>query len=324
MYLVFDTNAARDYVRGLKSQEEIKAHATATAKKLKEKGIKFLVSPIVMTELLYHITDPDDKDYKIARKAIITSFLTYKAQAFFEENTTIPPPDQLIAHDFFGVNNDSIETMFSDILGVCNQIAAVGLNVDPTLDEDILESVKEYVENVEENMVNNIKGHIIPKAKEEAESIGVKFTEYIETEEAAYIFIYIILKPVLEALDAEGKLPEKYKAQSFSNQEEEEEIEWEKEIKKLCKKIIQRYPAYITLFKALITKVHDNGNGNGNGMHEKIKNYIWDLLLLFNPSVTINGEEVLFVTSDKAMLKAAKECTPNVINFNDFESKYLQ
>lgn len=52
--IIFDTNAARDFVSGVKI-EELEQYAKDAAAEFDKKGVKLWVSPIVIQELLYHL-----------------------------------------------------------------------------------------------------------------------------------------------------------------------------------------------------------------------------------------------------------------------------
>ena len=67
--IIFDTNAARDFVEGI-GLEELEQYAEHTAERFDEKELRLFVSPIVIQELLYHLVDHTDRDFSVSFKAV--------------------------------------------------------------------------------------------------------------------------------------------------------------------------------------------------------------------------------------------------------------
>lgn len=60
--IIFDTNAARDFVEGI-GLEELEQYAEHTVERFDERELRLFVSPIVIQELLYHLVDQSDRDF---------------------------------------------------------------------------------------------------------------------------------------------------------------------------------------------------------------------------------------------------------------------
>ena len=85
------------------------------------------------------------------------------------------------------------------------------------------------------------------------------------------------------------------------------------------KEIIRRYPAFLKLLKEVVRRIHQSKNHISD---EKLKNYVWDISLMFHVNDhTVNHEPFRFVTSDKTMLLAsgAFHDTNNVMNYQEFK-----
>ena len=74
--IIFDTNAARDFVTGVKL-EELAAFAKNMSELYTTKGLRLMISPIVIMELLCHLSDTKDKDFSVSFKAIKAMMLTH-------------------------------------------------------------------------------------------------------------------------------------------------------------------------------------------------------------------------------------------------------
>src|SRR5690606_35375463 len=90
-----------------------------------------------------------------------------------------------------------------------------------------------------------------------------------------------------------------------------------------CIEVSKRYPAFLSLFKEVINRIKQS---NGEITSEKLKNYFWDIHLMFNVSNhLLNGEPVLFVTSDKAMVSSVRksQLNINILTYPEFKNLYL-
>lgn len=87
------------------------------------------------------------------------------------------------------------------------------------------------------------------------------------------------------------------------------------------KEVIRRYPAFISLAKEVIKRIHLNKNMSDDKLH----NYIWDINLMFHINDhTICREPLIFITSDKAMLLVSGvfHDTENVLKYDEFKHKF--
>ncbi|EOR29449.1 hypothetical protein, partial [Elizabethkingia meningoseptica] len=122
MYIIFDTNAAREYVEKI-DHDQIDNFTTINAKKLDEQNIKLLLSPIVMMELLYHISDKQDQHFNISYKALKAIFLTYEKQKITQPDSYMAAPENIIANELFQMEITNREEMYSRIMYTCKQVA---------------------------------------------------------------------------------------------------------------------------------------------------------------------------------------------------------
>ena len=123
----------------------------------------------------------------------------------------------------------------------------------------------------------------------------------------------------------EGKVPDyryflyPYAPQVLSNVKQG--IKFVHQMEENNKEVIRRYPAFISLAKEVIKRIHLNKNMSDDKLH----NYIWDINLMFHINDhTICHEPLIFITSDKAMLLASGvfHDTENVLKYDEFKHKF--
>ena len=98
MNIIFDTNAARDFVAGVKL-EGLEQYAKDVSSLFEKKGLKLWVSPIVVQELLYHLVDKQDKDFTVSYKAIKALMLVQEFQRKDGRYEMISPSELLIVNE---------------------------------------------------------------------------------------------------------------------------------------------------------------------------------------------------------------------------------
>ncbi|MDD3038815.1 hypothetical protein [Bacteroides sp.] len=332
MKVIFDTNASRRYIARI-DHNEIDNHARINAVKMKDNNIELLINPIVVMELMYHLLDKNDKDYYVSYNTIKALVLTMECQCNSKKMPLMSVAECIIARDLFNQRIEEREQMYFNIMSAASYIAHGKIdNIEDFISTDCV-TIKEYIDNVENTFVEQIKAilEMVRKNNYPGDFNGFMASDLVTTLLAIYI-----IRTTYNLLLNENKINsqirqllqyfESNQASSFEDFQmllsaHPEFIIVFKELLKHAQIISDKYPSFITLFKQVIIKVN-------NGMSEnKIKNYIWDILLMFNVTdLTIDNDPVIFVTSDKAMLEAAKISHNNlsIITFEDFSKKYLQ
>uniref|UniRef100_UPI00356A866F hypothetical protein n=1 Tax=Bacteroides xylanisolvens TaxID=371601 RepID=UPI00356A866F len=306
MKVIFDTNAAREYITKV-PHTDIENYARTNAEKMKKGNINLLVNPIVVMELMYHLLDKNDKDYYISYNTIKALVLTMEYQYKNEKLPMMAVAECIIARDLFNLQIEEREKMYSNLMSGASYIVDKGID---NMDDFISANgtvIKEYVDSVESSFVEQTK--IISKIP------SVYFSEN-------FLAMYII-RTTYNLLIAEGKMDSQTKMflQNILKPNSSTASTILQQIENNAQRIATKYPSFIALFKQVIIKV------KGGMSDEKIKNYIWDILLMFNiTNLTIDKEPVIFITSDKAMLEAANISQKNlsIMTFKELKDKYLQ
>ncbi|UVQ25945.1 hypothetical protein [Bacteroides thetaiotaomicron] len=306
MKVIFDTNAAREYITKV-PHTDIENYARTNAEKMKKGNINLLVNPIVIVELMYHLLDKNDKDYYISYNTIKALVLTMEYQYKNEKLPMMAVAECIIARDLFNLQIEEREKMYSNLMSGASYIVDKGIDNMGDFISANGTVIKEYVDSVESSFVEQAK--IISKIP------SVHFSEN-------FLAMYII-RTTYNLLMDEGKMDSQIKMflQNILNPNSSTASTILQQITNDAQKIATKYPSFIALFKQVIIKV------KGGMSDEKIKNYIWDILLMFNiTNLTIDKEPVIFVTSDKAMLEAANISQMNlfIMTFKELKDKYLQ
>lgn len=332
MKVIFDTNAAREYITKV-PHTDIENYARTNAEKMKKGNINLLVNPIVVMELMYHLLDKNDKDYYISYNTIKALVLTMKYQYESDLFPMMAVAECIIARDLFNKRIEEREKMYSNLMSGASYIVDKGINdIDNFIFTDGV-TIKEYVDNVENSFVEQTKMLAKFYTNQPNTNIG-NFTKTNNYKQALAMYIirttYNLLinenkidpktKQLIHFLSANGQFANFQELISFLHSQPDFVILFKKMMKH-SQIIIEKYPSFIALFEQVMIKVQ-------NGMSdEKIKNYIWDILLMFNVTdLTIDKEPVIFVTSDKAMLEAANISHKNlsIMTFKELKEKYLQ
>lgn len=306
MYVIFDNNAARDYVAGIPF-DTIPEFAKENVEKLKKNDIKMLVSPIVIMELLYHVDDPKNVSFSIAKKAIKALILTFQNQNL-DKNFILATWELLIANDVFNQKIQGREDMYSSIMHCAELIAKNTFDYIPKLDTSEGGTIKDYIDSIENGFVEQVNDFVV-------KSINL----FANPEVTDKILVSYIIRTPISLLINEKKIspfPDPINSTS------EEKIEMAKNYYKWIEIVKNRYPSFLLLFKEIIKRIQMS---NGQMSIEKMKNYIWDIALMFNVSdYTLKGEKVVFVTSDKAMLLSVKNENIDIYTYPEFKEKFLK
>lgn len=327
MKIIFDTNAAREYIARV-PYTNIEEYAKTNAKKMKNNGIDLLVNPIVIMELMYHLLDKNDKDYYVSYNTIKALVLTMECQYKNASYPMMAVAECIIARDLFDERIEKREEMYSNLMSGASHIAHKSIDdINDFVSTDGT-VIKEYIDSVESSFVDQTKMLI---KKLSVNFPNIKFEDILKSDHLEQSLAMYIIRTTYGLLINEDKIDPKLKIflQAITNAQmpmslylhEVEIEELFKKIQKHAQTIAKKYPSFIALFKQVLIKI------KGGMSNENIKNYIWDILLMFNvTNLTMNKESVVFVTTDKAMLEAADISHKNlyIMTFKELKEKYLQ
>lgn len=320
--IIFDTNAARDFVSGVKV-EGLEQYAKTIANAYNAKGLKLWVSPLVIQELLYHLVDESDRDFSVSFKAIKAMMLVQELQRNDGVHEIMSPSELLIANEIYNMRSESRELMYSQLMSLAKMIAQGGIDSIPDLSTIDGGTVKTYVDDIENGFAKQIR-QVCESVEEMATLKNVSFEDCLNTPETESVIVTYFSRTTYNLLMNEGKLPDyhSFLPQFVPFTEETARRNWEflQFIERGNKEIIRRYPAFLQLAKEVIRRVH---NSKYEISDDKLKNYIWDISLMFHVNNhTVNKQPFKFVTSDKAMLLAsgAFHDSNDVMNYREFEA----
>lgn len=318
--IIFDTNAARDFVRGVKV-EELEQYAEDTAQAFNAKGLKLWVSPVVIQELLYHLADKNDRDFSVSFKAIKAMMLVQDYQRKNGKHEMISPMELLIANEIYHMRSESRERMYEQWMSIADEIAHGEIEDIPDLSTCDGGTIRTYIDEIEDGFAKQIRE--VCGSVEMLASIGGKtFEECLKMPDTERGIVTYFSRTTYNLLMNEGKLPDYHsflpQFVPYSQEAEKKCLAFCQFIEKGNAEIIRRYPAFLMLAKEVVRRIHQSGNQISD---DKLKNYVWDISLMFHVNDhTVNREQFRFITSDKAMLLAsgAFRDTNNVMNYSEF------
>ena len=320
--IIFDTNAVREFVSGVKL-EEIESYAEKVAVDYDKKGIKLWGTPVVIQELLYHLVDKADKDFSVSFKSIKALMLVLEHQRKGGRYEMLSSSELIIAHEIYHMRSESREKMYNQLMTIADKIAHGGINEIPDLHTIDGGTIKTYVDEIEISFSKQIR--IVCEMVENLASVGKKtFEECLKMSETENVIVSYFSRTAYNLLASEGKLPDIRRFMSPFMLSPDEVNKKYKDFLHLIemgdKEIIRRYPAFLKLAKEVLRRIHQSNNGIRD---EKLKNYVWDISLMFHVNDhTINKQPFRFVTSDKTMLLAsgAFHDSNDVMNYSEFEN----
>lgn len=321
--VIFDTNAIRDFIAGVKI-EELESFSIKKAKELDSKNLRVLISPIVVFELLSHLVNSNDKKYSISYKALKTLMLIDEIQSHGGQRYIMKPAELLIAHEIYNMRCESRELMYEQWMTIAEMISHGSINEIPDLRTHDGENIMKYVEDIEKGFVEQIR-KIYQMVLMMANFHNVSFKEEMDHPQIEEFMITYFSRTTYNLLIDEGKVPDYHEFfpqfSSYTRDNHKKTLELIDNMKKGNREIIRRYPAALALMKKVLFSLHINGSTISD---ERLKNFVWDIRLMFHVNDhTIDKNPFIFVTSDTSMIKAIDAFKNKYIfSLKDFKKKY--
>lgn len=321
--IIFDTNAARDFVTGVKL-EGLAAFAKNMSELYTTKGLRLIISPIVIMELLCHLRDTKDKDFSVSFKAIKAMMLTQEYQLNGTRRSMMSPGELLVANEIYHMHCEQREQMYMSIMAIAEEISHRNIDNLPDLHTIDGNFIKDYVDDIEKSFAQQFR-EVCKSVEFLAKYMGDSFETNLNTLKTECLLATYFTRTTYNLLMNEGKVPDyryflyPYAPQALSNVKQG--IKFVHQMEENNKEVIRRYPAFISLAKEVIKRIHLNKNMSDDKLH----NYIWDINLMFHINDhTICHEPLIFITSDKAMLLASGvfHDTENVLKYDEFKHKF--
>lgn len=294
--IIYDTNAARDFVEGV-GLEELEQYAERTAERFDEKELRLFVSPIVIQELLYHLVDHTDRDFSVSFKAVKAMMLVVEMQCKDERRPMMSPMELLIANEVYHMHSESREKMYAQLMSIAEYVAHHSIDEVPDLHTIDGGTVKTYVDEIEEGFAKQIR-EVCGSVEFLASQLGHSFEEQLNTPDTENLLVTYFSRTTYNLLMNEGKLPDYH---TFLH---------------------QFVPYTPESFKKEFEFVQFMQHGNNQISDDKLKNYVWDIALMFHVNDhTVDHEPFRFITTDKTMLVAsgAFHDAGNVMNYKEFK-----
>ena len=307
MIAIFDTNSYRDLVAGIDA-----ADVEPLMKKLlaleSAKGITALMSTIVAEEILGHLLD--DESTRTYRAWVKATKALYMHCGDEHQYRLVPSPQTQLAKEFFGVESKKfIDTQQAIAL------TAFEISKDLTKDnisrhEETLKKIKSHLRDSEKELANGVldMGRKMDSSYTDwnlfvgNQSMRTKYLNFIKSEKFRIEISAIFLSAVGINLEVEGLI-------STPTQEE---------FHKMVQDYMQRYEAPINMQALFYELVLQPGFDVTKNSHA---NFLWDTQILHVAGHSISGDDIILVTSDKAMIRQAnKAIAGRVYTLNEYRT----
>jgi hypothetical protein len=308
--VIFDTNAYR-YLVGNKTNREINKIIQKLKDKERKNNIESLMSPIVAKELLAHVANKKNPSYNKCLKAIKA---LYYHSGNDEQIHIIPTFELLISKAFFNKEISSSVENHKAIGQILLHLAKRPSEYTFKKFQRTLNLNANYVKEAEDNFANKMKNFLKqidtncvdwevfkndPKKRLQA-------LDDVRSEKNSLAIATGYLYIVYDLLIKDGKL---------SNKSEDEIIE---EIAPMAKEFLKIFPEPIALQKMVMENLI---NSKFNLFEDSRSNFVWDINLMFNVGQnTVENSKIIFVTSDKTMIKSALSTNSKnmILSFYDY------
>lgn len=307
--VIFDSNAYRYLVAGKKYQEIEKVIKKLKSKE-KKNNIESLMSSIVAKELLAHVANKKNPSFQKCLNAVKALYLHNGNSENFK---MIASPELLISKSFFNYEikskietNVAIGQMLYHMANSPSNYTFTkfqrNLNLNKKhVDETELEFALTMKEFVESNNGNSDGWKVFPNDEQKRR----KILEQIRSEELSISIALGYLTIVIDLIRKENP--------SLVNSINEVKLI------DMAKTFINRFKEPILLFKQVFENLV---NSDFNMLEESRTNFVWDIHLMFNigNNRLEDGSALYFITSDKAMVKAATKGNGrlNVFTFDEY------
>lgn len=310
--LIFDTNVARTLSKYLREDPNMNKFY----QKMKDKGFKLYPSPLVMAELLSHINNDNTKECKICFYAIKAIMLICKNQGY--SNYALPA-EMIISNHFFHEHLKNRDEMYLDFMNVSADIANKEFeDIEPITTTDG-QTLGEFYKNMRHSFAKKLFDVYDQYANKESRKEMLKDYNYVITS-FNKTFICTINDLIAEnkarpTISSILELAEKNK-NNVLLEHLKEEIENINRINSF--NILEFYPVPVELLKIVSNKIIASDK---QFSILKVENYLQDIMLSFHVSQLFEEGKAIFVTDDKAIIKAAENAKEEngVMKFKDLE-----
>lgn len=289
--VIFDTNGYRDVVKDRDKVQVTKLIAKMRARE-KELSLQPLASTIVASELLSHLADKNDPAYSECLKAVHAMYLHCSTGKNFK---MIASPELQISNAFFSKKIKSKVITAQALSQILMHFSKGDTKHVRTKFQHNLNKIRNHIDSSEGYFAYEMQQFVKTidpastgwRIHEHDEQARKQTLQQIRSVQMSRVIALGYLFAVYQLLVMTGEM------QMLPNVE-----------------LWNRADAFVDLFKAPIAlkkQVMENlVNSDFNILENNRTNFIWDIMLMFNLNdVTTEGNVSYFVTSDKAIIRAA-------------------
>lgn len=308
MIVVFDTNAYRDLVSGVDVSDV--EHVIGKVLQLEsEKGITAMMCSITAEEILGHLLDDEDtRTYKSCIKATKAMYMHCGNEQDFR---LVPSPQTQIAKEYYHVRSKKFEDTQIALGHLAFRISEELTKANVEANRTQLEKVKRHLQESEAELANGVlqMGKKIDPAYTDwnlfvgNQSMRDKYLNYVRSinfrQEIALgmlcaVAINLETERLITTDDVKGKVPDMVTA------------------------YLKSYEAALNMQQLFFEHVLEPGFDITQNSHA---NYLWDTQILHFVGHSVNNEEILLVTSDKAMIRMAnKALADKAMSLNEYKT----
>lgn len=312
MIVIFDTNAYRNLVMK-KELCEVQAEVQKINALEQAKGILSCMSSTVGMELISHLLDDQNTpSFKSCLKACQAIYLHCGDNQNFR---TLPLPEVQIAKEYFNIEDQQGIDTQNEIGGILYQISQSPTNTTIQKNRTNINLIKQFIRGAEQNYADQVltfMKSIDPNAPDWSflqndESMRAKYLNKIRSDE----FDRETAAAMLAATEMLLK-DRNYNLPNLSSEQRRDQID-----------------LYINSYKTALVyrkRCWECFIQDGYDLTQKSRaNALWDEKLLHYVGHQVNGHDIILVTSDKMMKRAADEICPNncVMSYIDYMN-YIQ
>ena len=306
MIVVFDTNSYRDLVAGIDA-----ADVEPLMQKLltleSAKGITALMSTIVAEEILGHLLD--DESTRTYRACLKATKALYMHCGDEHQYRLVPSPQTQLAKEFFGVESkkflDTQQAVALTAFEISKDLSKDNINRH----EDTLKKIKAHLQESEKELADGMleMGRKIDPSYTDwnlfvgNQSMRTKYMNFIKSERFKIEISAALLAAVGINLEEEGLITTPTR----------------EKFHEMIQDYIQRYEAPINMQALFYELLLQPGYDVTSNSHA---NFLWDTQILHIVGHSISGDDIILVTSDKAMIRQAnKAIAGRVYTLNEYK-----
>ncbi|MBD1207890.1 MAG: hypothetical protein H9535_05655 [Ignavibacteria bacterium] len=298
--VLFDTNSYRQFVSGKKTNEAL-CEIKALKKMENRKNIQAYGVMVVALEMLGNLAEGETGvNYRDCLNGLL-AMIEHCSDGHGTPPRYTLQPALHIANSFFGGVPQEIENRAKNLMGIAEDLSRdLQTALKHHQEKGTFNTIRTYIDNEEQvfsttitDFIEGVKQKVVSEHPRIADrDLRTKLLAYIQTKE----FESIIAKGIIVAT-----------AQKLNQGLPEQEID------KRALKMMEEFPLSAGFHQWICHKiVHDTIDMQSSTSRKKRWNWLWDYQVAFLVNKhTLDGREVILVTSDGDLIKMLKDCGYN-------------